>query len=230
MGSTAPEVTQTTTIHVDCPFEDPNAQPDSLRPAIHWFADPPKESSSAAADQETEGTSPTYHIVTQITAEPPARKSMFRRIRKAYKRCCKGFTNMDPVKLAYLRTSFVFAISVLITWTPSSINRVHDLVTRSSASFGLNLASGIVLPLQGFWNAVIFFSTSWNPLKSEISVLIGRMKGMPRGHQDATATRYERERELELDNRCHRKGRDDASSEVTGSTMRVMRDASLTSL
>ncbi|KAK3382714.1 hypothetical protein B0T24DRAFT_645338 [Lasiosphaeria ovina] len=69
--------------------------------------------------------------------------------------------NLDPIKLAYLRTSFVFAISVLVTWTPSSINRVFSIAHPSATSFKLNLASAVVLPLQGVWNAVIFCATSW---------------------------------------------------------------------
>ncbi|CAK7566159.1 MAG: hypothetical protein SEPTF4163_004095 [Sporothrix epigloea] len=76
---------------------------------------------------------------------------------------------MDPVKLAYLRTSFVFAISVLVTWAPSSINRVYTLVHPARNSYGLNIASAAVLPLQGVWNAVIYFSTSWNLLRQETS-------------------------------------------------------------
>ncbi|CAK7267908.1 hypothetical protein SEPCBS57363_002827 [Sporothrix epigloea] len=77
--------------------------------------------------------------------------------------------HMDPVKLAYLRTSFVFAISVLVTWAPSSINRVYTLVHPARNSYGLNIASAAVLPLQGVWNAVIYFSTSWNLLRQETS-------------------------------------------------------------
>ncbi|SPN96595.1 related to G protein coupled receptor like protein [Cephalotrichum gorgonifer] len=76
--------------------------------------------------------------------------------------------NLDPVKLAYLRTSFVFAISILVTWTPSSINRVHNLIYANDVSYGLNVASAVVLPLQGVWNAVIYFSTSWGVCKEEM--------------------------------------------------------------
>lgn len=75
---------------------------------------------------------------------------------------------MDPVKLAYLRTSFVFAISVLVTWTPSSINRVYTLVYPDQASYGLNIAAAVVLPLQGVWNAVIYFTTSWKIFREEM--------------------------------------------------------------
>ncbi|OIW34663.1 family A G protein-coupled receptor-like protein [Coniochaeta ligniaria NRRL 30616] len=84
-------------------------------------------------------------------------------------------SNLDPVKLAYLRTSFVFAISILITWAPSSINRVYTLIYPSRFNFGLNMASAVVLPLQGVWNAVIYCATSWYVLVGEVAELRGRL-------------------------------------------------------
>ncbi|KAH7124852.1 G-protein coupled receptor [Dactylonectria estremocensis] len=72
---------------------------------------------------------------------------------------------LDPIKLAYLRTSFIFAISILVTWTPSSINRVNSLINPNNGSYGLNIATAVVLPLQGVWNAAIYFTTSWSKFK-----------------------------------------------------------------
>ncbi|KAK3989912.1 putative G-protein coupled receptor [Cladorrhinum sp. PSN332] len=89
--------------------------------------------------------------------------------------------NLDPIKLAYLRTSFVFAISVLVTWTPSSINRVYSTIYPTKTSYALNLASAVVLPLQGLWNAVIFTATSWTLLKEEWYILSSRFEGWRRG-------------------------------------------------
>ncbi|KAB5551035.1 hypothetical protein GE09DRAFT_1222845 [Coniochaeta sp. 2T2.1] len=85
--------------------------------------------------------------------------------------------NLDPVKLAYLRTSFVFAISILITWTPSSINRVYTLIYPTRFNFGLNMASAVVLPLQGVWNCVIYCATSWHVLVEEVGDLKVRVFG-----------------------------------------------------
>ncbi|GJN80237.1 hypothetical protein PLIIFM63780_003762 [Purpureocillium lilacinum] len=67
---------------------------------------------------------------------------------------------LDPVKMAYLRTSFVFAFAVLITWIPSSINRLYSITHNGKISFPLSVASGCVLPLQGVWNAIIYLTTS----------------------------------------------------------------------
>lgn len=96
------------------------------------------------------------------------RLNIFQRTARGVRRFGAKLRNMDPVKLAYLRTSFVFAISVLVTWTPSSINRVYTLVYPDQASYGLNIAAAVVLPLQGVWNAVIYFTTSWKIFREEM--------------------------------------------------------------
>lgn len=67
---------------------------------------------------------------------------------------------MDKIKWAYTRCALLFAISILITWVPASVNRVHGLRYPTQPSFALNIGSAVVLPLQGFWNSVIYFWTS----------------------------------------------------------------------
>lgn len=94
--------------------------------------------------------------------------NLFRRMSEGTRRFGLRLRHMDPVKLAYLRTSFVFAISILVTWTPSSINRVYTLIYPNKASYGLNIAAAVVLPLQGVWNAVIYFTTSWKIFREEV--------------------------------------------------------------
>lgn len=93
------------------------------------------------------------------------------RLRSGARHFLVKLSNLDPVKLAYLRTSFVFAISILITWAPSSINRVYTLLYPARFNFGLNMASAVVLPLQGVWNAVIYCATSWCVLVEEAAAV-----------------------------------------------------------
>ncbi|KAK3355493.1 hypothetical protein B0H65DRAFT_544744 [Neurospora tetraspora] len=109
-------------------------------------------------------------------------------IRRPFRKFWAKLHRLDPIKLAYLRTSFVFAISILVTWTPSSINRVHSLLYPKNTSYPLNLASAVVLPLQGVWNAVIFAATTWVVLKEEVEGLwkgswLGRWWEGRRGRQ-----------------------------------------------
>ncbi|KAK0111776.1 hypothetical protein ONS96_001045 [Cadophora gregata f. sp. sojae] len=75
-------------------------------------------------------------------------------------------SSTDKIKWAYTRCALLFAISILITWVPASVNRVYGLRYPTRPSFALNIGSAIVLPLQGFWNTVIYFWTSWGVCKT----------------------------------------------------------------
>ncbi|KAI1074583.1 hypothetical protein F5B20DRAFT_574055 [Whalleya microplaca] len=204
MGRINREVVQVTT--VNSAATHPSGVPPAGAAAINWFDGPPEDPAYYHGPYSPTAVSPSsYHTtVTRITAQPAPREGLLRRVRGGFQHWCSKFANMDPVKLAYLRTSFVFAISVFVTWTPSSINRVHDLIYYQSASFALNLASAVVLPLQGVWNAVIFFSTSWAAMRQELRTKIDCCRGIPLGHRTAAAVRGERERELELERRMGR--------------------------
>lgn len=90
--------------------------------------------------------------------------SPLRRITSATNRTANKFVIDDPIKRAYLRTSFLFALSVLVTWIPSSLNRIHSWLVGTSP-YEYHVATAAVLPLQGLWNAVIFFVTSGKPLR-----------------------------------------------------------------
>ncbi|QPC78582.1 hypothetical protein HYE68_009334 [Fusarium pseudograminearum] len=104
-------------------------------------------------------TSISPGVIAQTSSE-----SHLRRMTSATSRTVSKFKVDDPIKRAYLRTSFLFALSVLVTWIPSSLNRIHSWLFGRSP-FEFHVATAAVLPLQGLWNAVIFFVTSWKPLK-----------------------------------------------------------------
>lgn len=170
--------------------------------------------------------SSTHHIRTkpQHTRNRPKaaarpNPNIFTKFRGGTRQFITKLRNLDPVKLAYLRTSFVFAISILITWAPSSINRVYTLINPTSFNYGLNMASAVVLPLQGVWNCVIYCATSWYVLVDEIRELGARIRGGREGWGGdgvygarRREERRERERGFELNPR--------------GSTMRVVRGGS----
>ena len=93
---------------------------------------------------------------------------------------------MDAAAWSYLRCSFLFLVALVVTWVwyllrpalcppspnwelpeligvwqiPSSINRIYALKYPDATNFGLNFVGCLVLPLQGFWNAIIYISTS----------------------------------------------------------------------
>ncbi|CZT11060.1 related to G protein coupled receptor like protein [Rhynchosporium graminicola] len=90
-----------------------------------------------------------YNLTRQYPAQIPSQGAVTKRP-----------SSIDKIKWAYTRCALLFAISILITWVPASINRVHGVRYPGYPSFALNIGSAIVLPLQGFWNAVIYFATS----------------------------------------------------------------------
>ncbi|KAH6847824.1 hypothetical protein B0I37DRAFT_152128 [Chaetomium sp. MPI-CAGE-AT-0009] len=62
---------------------------------------------------------------------------------------------------SYTKCAILFFSALLITWIPSSGNRVYSLLRGGDVSRPLFFASAFVLPLQGFWNAIIYVVTSW---------------------------------------------------------------------
>jgi hypothetical protein len=73
---------------------------------------------------------------------------------------------------SYTKVAVLFFFAMMITWIPSSANRVFSVVHTGQVSLPLEYASAFVLPLQGFWNALIYATTSlpacrqvWTTLK-----------------------------------------------------------------
>jgi hypothetical protein len=67
---------------------------------------------------------------------------------------------------SYTKCAILFFVALLLTWIPSSGNRVYSLLHAGAVSRPLFFASAFVLPLQGFWNAIIYVVTSWAACKS----------------------------------------------------------------
>jgi hypothetical protein len=60
----------------------------------------------------------------------------------------------------------LFFGAMLITWIPSSANRLYSLTHNNSISIPLQFVSAFVIPLQGFWNCVVYVTTSWVACKN----------------------------------------------------------------
>ncbi|KAK4646619.1 hypothetical protein QC761_212150 [Podospora bellae-mahoneyi] len=94
---------------------------------------------------------------TNITIDPPTRNATAGanplRRRAAYE--------ANNATWSYTKCSILFFTAMLVTWIPSSANRVYSVVHREQASLPLEYMSAFVLPLQGFWNAIIYVVTSW---------------------------------------------------------------------
>ncbi|KAJ5901138.1 hypothetical protein N7504_007131 [Penicillium tannophilum] len=75
-------------------------------------------------------------------------------------------TENNSAAWAYTKYAMLFFIALLVTWVPSTANRVYALARPDDFCFGLNYASSFVLPLQGFWNSLIYVSISWPAFKA----------------------------------------------------------------
>ncbi|KAJ5562382.1 hypothetical protein N7461_001143 [Penicillium sp. DV-2018c] len=75
-------------------------------------------------------------------------------------------TDASSATWAYTKYAMLFFIALLVTWVPSTINRVYSLARPNDFNFSLNYASSFVLHLQGFWNSLIYISISWPAFKS----------------------------------------------------------------
>jgi hypothetical protein len=94
----------------------------------------------------------------------------------------------NAAAFGYTKVALLFFVSLLVTWVsspnqplrhiqftndqpqvPSSINRAYSLVHPDLVSLPFTYASGIVLPLMGFWNSVIYITTSWPAVRALFS-------------------------------------------------------------
>ncbi|KAF5566447.1 G coupled receptor like [Fusarium phyllophilum] len=82
----------------------------------------------------------------------------------------KGRSPSDEAAMSYAKTALLFFTAMLITWIPASANRLYVLVDGKS-SVPLGYLSAFVLPLQGFWNALIYYYTSRAACKQAIASL-----------------------------------------------------------
>ncbi|GFF43228.1 G-protein coupled receptor 1 [Aspergillus udagawae] len=73
--------------------------------------------------------------------------------------------DVNSAAWAYTKYAMLFFIALLVTWVPSTINRLYALICPDNFNFGLNYTSSFVLPLQGFWNSIIYISISWPAFK-----------------------------------------------------------------
>ncbi|KAI1799824.1 family A G protein-coupled receptor-like protein [Daldinia bambusicola] len=70
---------------------------------------------------------------------------------------------------SYSKCAILFFTALLVTWLPSTANRVYSIVNTNSVLASLEIMSAIVLPLQGFWNCLIYVATSWEAVKMTFS-------------------------------------------------------------
>lgn len=99
----------------------------------------------------------------------------------------KAAMEANKAAFSYCKCALLFFVSMLITWVPSSINRVYNFAHPDAVSFPLFYASAFVLPLQGFWNAVIYTATSLPACRALCAQIVDHW--MP-CHQTKSSSQY----------------------------------------
>lgn len=122
---------------------------------------------------EAEGFDP-YTVDVQVAAQPRQHHAVpaALRLRTLTRDAAESETNADA--WLYARVAFLFFLALLITWVPTSVNRVYALVHPDRVNFPLNYISSLVFPLQGFWNAVVYIITSQTACRRLWRELISR--------------------------------------------------------
>ena len=103
-----------------------------------------------------------HHNRTTSTVQVPATTVANVQARRNFQRKMEA----HRATWSYTKCAILFFAALLITWIPSSGNRVYSLINNGDVSKPLFYASALVLPLQGFWNAVIYTVTSWAACKA----------------------------------------------------------------
>lgn len=125
-----------------------------VNPGTEQLSTDPSARSGAYSVDIFADTTPSVTYAEVVTKTIPERPGRTRQTQDDNMR-----SRTDNAAWSYTKCAILFFSAMLITWIPSSANRVHYLV-HGTSSPALEYMSAFVLPLQGFWNAVIYVATS----------------------------------------------------------------------
>ncbi|RYP89734.1 hypothetical protein DL770_004122 [Monosporascus sp. CRB-9-2] len=135
---------------------------------------------------------------------PPARSGRMKR---------RANYQANSAAWSYTKCAILFFTALLVTWIPSSANRVYSVINVGKVSQPLEYLSATVLPLQGFWNTVIYISTSWSATKMMFSDIFRRRSRRQRTSHFAPDSEDKRNRRFNISRLGTRK--DDGSESMT---------------
>jgi len=158
--------TKTTEVHVTSESINDTEQPIDLTRLGHrpTASDRPLYSVQISSRQ-------VGNELTSTSSPGPRSKSLPNLPRSEQIQLTRPYIAMEANNAAwsYTKVAILFFTAMLVTWIPSSANRVYSVVNPGYISPPLQFASAFVLPLQGFWNAVIYITTSWTACKKFFS-------------------------------------------------------------
>ncbi|KAF4456262.1 hypothetical protein F53441_1556 [Fusarium austroafricanum] len=113
---------------------------------------------------------PVHSANIYTSPAPPVADSSEQRNIRTQHMDRSGRSPSDEAAMSYAKCALLFFTAMLITWIPASANRLYVLID-GKASVQLGYLSAFVLPLQGFWNALIYYYTSRAACKQAIASL-----------------------------------------------------------
>ncbi|KAJ5219746.1 G protein coupled receptor family protein [Penicillium chermesinum] len=129
-----------------------------------------------------------YNIQIEADGAKPTDPAMWDVIRVREITKAAAQQAQDQEAWLYARIAFMFFLVLLITWIPTSVNRVYTLVKPNAKNFGLNYASSFVFPLQGFWNSVIYVISSQSACRRLFSEAFGQRRRTAHAVRKASIT------------------------------------------
>ncbi|KKA27875.1 hypothetical protein TD95_004127 [Thielaviopsis punctulata] len=99
----------------------------------------------------------THIMPIESHAQPRARRQSAAERRQSHA--------INRAAWSYTKCAMLFFSTMLITWIPSSANRIYSYTHDERSSAVLQYMSAFVLPLQGFWNFAVYAVFSWDAFK-----------------------------------------------------------------
>lgn len=145
--------------------ESPTTRP----PPVHITSNKSNQSNNSEGTHPPSYFCPDMHHRGSDQSQPPrhpshpSHQSAASRALRALRR---RNHERDNAAWSYTKCAMLFFGAMLITWIPSSANRLYSLTHNNSISIPLQFVSAFVIPLQGFWNCVVYVTTSWVACKN----------------------------------------------------------------
>lgn len=155
------------TAHNDGDEEEDEMEGDEMEPKTSEIDDESTPSSSP--------TSPTARKLPDIPMSPISQRSNSMRIlpdKDRRNRRRLALYEANNAAWSYTKCALLFFSALLVTWIPSTANRLYPVIHDRQIILGLEYASAFVLPLQGFWNGLIYVFTTRRACKKLIENVI----------------------------------------------------------
>ncbi|KAL9069842.1 MAG: hypothetical protein Q9157_006030 [Trypethelium eluteriae] len=132
-------------------------QPQTTHEPVGMPEEPPLARPSSTQPITGDGIHP-YSVTVDVDPQKRSPQPAILRVRSLTREAAIDEINAEA--WLYARVAILFFIALLITWVPSSVNRVYALVAPHSFNFALNYVASLVFPLQAFWNVIVYIITS----------------------------------------------------------------------